>query len=207
MTDPREKAQADRGNDEAPEMDVVREAADADAEVSAATEDETASAATAGDAAEAPALTAEELLRSERDEFQEKWLRVVAELDNVRKRNRREIVESRRFAQADVLRSLLDIQDNFERALQSVDPDSDTAESQGFREGVELIFQNLRGVLKDKGVVPIEALEQEFDPNVHEAVGTLPRDGVEPGQVIEVVQQGFLFGDMVLRPSRVIISS
>lgn len=152
-------------------------------------------------------LSVEDALRQERDEFKEKWLRVVAELDNVRKRSRREIVDGRRFAQAEVLRSFLEVQDNFERALQSMAGDDDTASNQSLRDGVELIFQNYRRVLKDQGVQPIEALEQEFDPAVHEAVGQFEREGVEPGQVIEVVQQGFRLGDMVLRPSRVIISS
>jgi molecular chaperone GrpE len=154
-----------------------------------------------------PELTVEDALRQERDEFKEKWLRVVAELDNVRKRSRRELVDGRRFAQAEVLRSFLEVQDNFERALQSMANGDDTDSSKSLREGVELIFQNFRRVLKDQGVQPIEALEQEFDPTVHEAVGQLPREGVEPGKVIEVVQQGFRHGDMILRPSRVIISS
>lgn len=154
---------------------------------------------------EEPSL--EEVLRAERDAFEEKWLRVVAELDNVRKRSRREVLETRRFTQADILRPLLEIQDNFERALQSVGENSDTDESGGFREGVELIFQKFRGVLKDRGVEPMEAMGAEFDPNFHEAVGQLAREDTEPGRVIEVVQQGFHFGDMVLRPARVIISS
>ncbi|MCK9996352.1 MAG: nucleotide exchange factor GrpE [Candidatus Krumholzibacteria bacterium] len=149
----------------------------------------------------------EDVLRAERDAFEGKWLRVVAELDNVRKRSRREVTETRRFTQAEILRSLLEVQDNFERALQSVGDSSDTGESGVFREGVELIFQKFRGVLKDKGVEPMEALGVEFDPNFHEAVGQLPREDTEPGLVIEVVQQGFHFGDMVLRPARVIISS
>ena len=154
---------------------------------------------------EEPSL--EETLRAERDAFEGKWLRVVAELDNVRKRSRREVMETRRFTQAEILRSLLEVQDNFERALQSVGDNSDTGESGGFREGVELIFHKFRGVLKDKGVAPMEALGAEFDPNFHEAVGQLPRENTEPGLVIEVVQQGYHFGDMVLRPARVIISS
>ncbi len=149
----------------------------------------------------------EEVLRAERDAFEGKWLRVVAELDNVRKRSRREVAETRRFTQAEILRSLLEVQDNLERALQSAGESSDTGESGGFREGVELIFQKFRGVLKDKGVEPMEALGAEFDPNFHEAVGQLAREDTEPGLVIEVVQQGFHFGDMVLRPARVIISS
>lgn len=150
-----------------------------------------------------------EKLQAERDELKEKWLRAVAELDNLRKRSRRELVDGRRFAQAEVLRAFLEVQDNFERALQSMNSGDDTEGNEshkGLREGFELIFQNFRRVLKDQGVQPIEALEQEFDPAVHEAVGQFEREGVEPGKVIEVVQQGFHLGDMVLRPSRVIIS-
>jgi molecular chaperone GrpE len=157
------------------------------------------------DTAEEP--TEEKRLKSERDEFESKWLRVVAEMDNVRKRNRRELADTRRFSQADVLRKFLDVLDNFDRALQSTPNGDDTGESDGFRAGVELIYQNFRGAMKELGVEPIEALDAEFDPNVHEAVGQLARDGVEHGIVIEVVAEGFMFGDMVLRPSRVIISS
>lgn len=159
------------------------------------------------EAPEPEEICLEDALRAERDAFEGKWLRVVAELDNYRKRARKEVVESRRFAQADLLRSLLEVQDNFERALQSAGDESDTETTDSFREGVELIFQRFRSLLKDRGVEPMEALGAEFDPNFHEAVGQLPREGVEPGQVIEVVQQGFHFGDMVLRPARVIISS
>jgi len=152
-------------------------------------------------------LSAEEILIQERDNFEQKWLRVVAELDNVRKRSRREILETRRFTQAEMLRSLLEVQDNFERALQSAADNSDTGEVEAFREGVELIFQKFRGILKEKGVQPMEALGAEFDPSFHEAVGQLPREDTESGLVIEVIQQGFHFGDMVLRPAKVIISS
>lgn len=154
-----------------------------------------------------PEETPEEALMRERDEYQEKWLRVVAELDNVRKRSARQLVEARRFAQADVLRSFLEVQDNFERALQSMNDAEDTEGNKRVKDGVDLIFQNYRRVLKDQGVQAIEALDQEFDPAVHESVGQFEREGVDPGMVIEIVQQGFKMGDLVLRPSRVIISS
>ena len=77
-------------------------------------------------------LSAEEILINERDNFEQKWLRVVAELDNVRKRSRREVLETRRFTQAEMLRSLLEVQDNFERALQSAADNSDTGEVVAF---------------------------------------------------------------------------
>ena len=213
MTAPREeelepKAAAEAAAESA-EQDENRTADAAGTEAADETDtgDENGSATGAGDDEAAAELSAEELLRAERDQFEGKWLRVVAELDNYRKRARREVVETRRFAQADLLRSLLEVQDNFERALQSSADGEDTENNDGFREGVELIFQKFRSLLKDKGVEPMEALGAEFDPNFHEAVGQLEREGVAPGQVIEVVQQGFHFGDMVLRPARVIISS
>jgi molecular chaperone GrpE len=152
-------------------------------------------------------------LEAQRKDFEERWLRALAEMDNLRKRMRREVDDTRRFAKADVLRAMLEIQDNFERALQSerslpaAGDASDTDEPDAFRAGVELIFQRLRGVLQDQGAEPIEAQDQPFDPTVHEAVGQLPRDGVEAGVVIEVVQPGFRFDGMVLRPARVIISA
>jgi len=152
-------------------------------------------------------LSPEEQLRAERNEFESKWLRVVAELDNVRKRNRRELADTRRFAQADVLRAFLEVMDNFDRAMLSKGEAEESEVGDAFREGVDLIHQNFRRVFQDKGVETIVAMDAEFDPNVHEAISQMPREGVEPGFVIEVVNEGYTFGDMVLRPARVIISS
>ncbi len=154
-----------------------------------------------------PELSPEEQLTLERDVFHDKWMRAVAETDNVRKRARKEVNDSRRFAQAETLRAFLDVYDNFERALQLMSESDEENKAGGLREGVELIFQKFQGALKDRGAVKIEARDCEFDPNVHEAVGQLPREGVEAGMVIEVAQQGFKYGDMVLRPARVIVSS
>lgn len=159
----------------------------------------------AADEAAAPPPSAEELLRRERDEFQDKWLRTLAELDNTRKRSRRDVDDARRFAKADALRGVLDVLDNLERALQSSGGAADTGAPDAFREGIELIRQRLRAVLQDQGLTPIEALGQHLDPLVHEAVGQLPREGGEPGTIIEVAQAGWRLGDLVLRPARVII--
>ena len=155
---------------------------------------------------EEPTPSPEELLAAERDEFKERWLRAAAELENVRKRSRREVTDARRFAQADILRPLLDVADNFERALGSMASD-DEATADSLREGVELIHQRFQAVLRDQGVEPLEALAAEFDPNCHEAVGQASRDDAETGTVIEVVQQGYRLGDLVLRPARVIIAT
>ncbi len=154
-----------------------------------------------------PELSVEEQLTLERDVFHDKWMRAVAETDNVRKRSRKEVNDARRFAQAETLRAFLDVYDNFERALQSMKSSDEEKQAGGLLEGVELVFQKFQAALKDRGAVLIDVVDCEFDPNVHEAVGQLPREGVEPGMVIEVAQQGFKLGDMVLRPARVIVSS
>jgi molecular chaperone GrpE len=156
-------------------------------------------------AAEPVAPTVEETLRRERDEAQEKWLRALAELDNLRKRTRREIVDVRRFAQADALRGFLDILDNLERALQSNAGAADTGTPDPLREGIELTRQRFHSVLQEQGVTAIEAQGLHLDPLVHEAVGQLPREGGEPGTIIEVAQAGYRLGELVLRPARVII--
>lgn len=160
------------------------------------------------DAAEAAASdqpTLEDTLRRERDEAQDKWLRAMAEMDNLRKRTRREVADARRFAQADAVRGFLDVLDNLERALQSSSGAADTGAPDPFREGIELIRQKIRSVLQDQGITQIEALGLHLDPLVHEAVGQLPREGGEPGTIIEVAQAGYRLGDLVLRPARVII--
>jgi len=192
------KARAESTNDEVMDEKVSEEGSEESSENSA--EEVTA------EVVQEPEISVEEKLTQERDSFRDKWMRAVAETDNVRKRARREVNDSRRFAQAETLRPFLDVYDNFERALQSMN-DADEKDAASVREGVELIFQKFQGALKDRGAVKIEVADCEFDPNVHEAVGQLPREGMEPGMVIEVAQQGFKYGDMVLRPARVIVSS
>ena len=150
--------------------------------------------------------SAEELLKTEVADFKDKWLRAVAETENVRKRSRKELADSRRFAQADILRSFLVVQDNMERALQSMDSEDNDQDVKSLREGVEMIVNSFHGVLKDKGVTVMEARGSEFDPSLHEAIGQMPSEDVAPDQVLEVVQQGYKFGDMVLRAARVIVS-
>jgi len=143
-------------------------------------------------------------LQLELDEHRDRLLRTVAEMENLRKRTRREVVDSRRFAQADLLRPLLEVLDNFDRALEHA-PDEDSAQT--FHEGVAMIAQSFRQVLLDRGVKIIEAEGEEFDPARHEAVGQAPgNDDVEAGSVLAVVQTGYTLDDMVLRASRVIVA-
>ncbi len=186
--------------DPAPTEQAAPDPADASADAAAAP-----AADPAPDLVVEEAPSVEETLRRERDEAQDKWLRAVAEMDNLRKRTRREVTDAHRFAKADALRGFLDVLDNLERALQTNGGAADTGGPDPFREGIELIRQRLRGVLQEQGVTPIEALGLHLDPAVHEAVGQLPREGSEPGTIIEVAQPGYKLGELVLRPARVII--
>jgi molecular chaperone GrpE len=153
-------------------------------------------------------LDPEEVLTRERDDFKDKWLRAVAEQDNVRKRARREVVDTRRFAVADVLRDLLDVLDNFERAAASVTEESDEgATLKSIRSGFDLIHSRFREILVARGLeaVPAET-GQEFDPNIHEAVMRMESEDVESGAIVEVAQTGYKLNDLVLRPARVVVA-
>jgi len=142
-------------------------------------------------------------LRSELADSHDRLLRTVAEMDNLRKRTRLEVLDSRRFAQADLLRPLLEILDNFDRALDHASDDTNEA----FHQGVAMIAQNFRQTLLDHGVQLIEAEGCAFDPARHEAVGQQPApEGTEPGTILTEVQPGYTLGDFVLRASRVIVA-
>jgi len=208
MTKRRQKKQNEADEPRLESADVADgAAAEADAAAAVPADEVEVVVEPAAEPAAEPEVDPLAAVEAQRREFEERWLRALAEMDNLRKRLRREVEDTRRFAKADVLRAMLEIQDNFERALQSPANGSDTEAADGFRAGVELIYQRLRGVLLEQGAEPIDAQDQPFDPAVHEAVGQLPREGVEAGIVIEVVQPGFRFDAMVLRPARVIISA
>lgn len=143
-------------------------------------------------------------LKTELADNRDRLLRTVAEMDNLRKRTRREVLDSRRFAQADLLRPLLEVLDNFDRALAHA---SDAGDTESFEAGVAMIAQSFRQTLLDRGVRPIEAEGQQFDPVLHEAVGQQPApEGTESGTILAVVQEGYMLEDFVLRASRVIVA-
>jgi molecular chaperone GrpE len=180
-----------------PGPDAVEETVDADG----AAADESA----ADDkVVEMPAPTPEEELARERDDYKDRWMRAVAEQDNLRKRTRRDVVEARLFATADVMRDLLEVLDNFDRAL---DGDPDENGDAAFRKGVEMIRDRLRETLERRNLKRIEvAVGDEFDPRLHEAVAQVPGGDAASGSVLEVAQAGYRLDDMILRPARVIVA-
>jgi molecular chaperone GrpE len=161
------------------------------------------------DTSEETPPTAEELadLRAraaEADEWKSKCMYAAAELENLRKRHARERQELLQYAGQEVLGQLLDIVDNFGRALEA---DRQIADPKIIVDGIEIIYNQMRALLERCGVTPIEALGAEFDPNVHEAMQHVPAADAEEGTVIEVLQPGFMLRDRVLRPARVVVAA
>lgn len=148
-----------------------------------------------------PPLSEFEVLRIENAQLQDRFLRLAAEYDNFRKRSAREWREQKEKAAAEVLREILELADNLERALGA--PGDDAA---GLRKGVELIAQQLQVKLRRFGVEPLEAQGVAFDPQRHEAVLVVDAAGVDSQQVVDVVQRGYTLHGEVLRPARVTVA-
>jgi molecular chaperone GrpE len=152
---------------------------------------------------EAPAVEEDELTRvsAERDEYLDLLQRVQADFENYRKRAAREQERLIAHAHERLVRELLPILDDLERALEA----AERHEEAKLVEGVKLVRQALRKALAEEGLVEIET-DGAFDPHVHEALLTQPSEGAEPGSVLEVVQRGYRLGDKVVRPARVIVA-
>lgn len=146
-----------------------------------------------------------ETLRSELDDVNSKWLRALADLDNYKKRVTRDRSRWIESVREETILPFLDVVDNFERAMQCVSPDDEGCDV-SFREGVDIIFRHLMEVLEKQGVRPIEAVGEEFDPELHEAVSCVESDEHETNTVIEEIRKGYMLGDRLLRPSRVIVA-
>src|SRR5574340_11873 len=155
---------------------------------------------------EAQQVQTEELaaLRAQLEEAQARaaenldgWQRALAEFQNYRKRIDRDRQGEHAAMKGDLIKKVLPVLDDLERALQNR-PANDA-----WAGGVELIQRKLQGILEVEGVKRIEAMDSQFDPNFHEAVAQEPVEGAESGQVIEVMQQGYMLGDRVIRPAQV----
>jgi molecular chaperone GrpE len=144
-------------------------------------------------------VDADEIQR-QRDDYYDRLLRKTAEFDNYRKRVDRDRQSMAEAASADLVRDLIPLVDDLERALK-VDPGDEGADA--YRRGVELIHRQLLEVLRKRGVRPIEALGADFDPHFHEAVSHETAEGRRDGEVIEEFARGYMLGDRLIRPSMV----
>jgi molecular chaperone GrpE len=139
-------------------------------------------------------------LAKQRDDFYDRLLRKTAEFDNYRKRTDRERQQFAEAAAADLIKDLLPLVDDLERALKA---DAGGEATGAIRRGVELIHKQLVETLRKRGVAPIEALGADFDPHFHQAVAYEPAEGRRDGEVIEEFTRGYMLGDRLLRPAMV----
>jgi molecular chaperone GrpE len=141
-------------------------------------------------------------LQQERDEIYERLLRTAAEFENYRRRIDRERRDLSDAAAADLLRDLLPVIDDLERALAAPVPSKpDAAPFMRLRQGVELIHRELLEVLRRRGVEPFESVGRDFDPSWHEAVAAEPANGRRDGEIIDEIRRGYRLGSRLLRPA------
>ena len=139
--------------------------------------------------------------RAEIGDLSERLLRLQADFENFRKRAQREKDEARQFANQSLIEKQLPILDNFEMALAAA-KDADPA----LRDGVQMIYDQLLGILCDSGVETIDATGEDFDPNLHEAISQQETTEAEPGTVVEQVQRGYRLHERLVRPARVVVA-
>jgi molecular chaperone GrpE len=138
---------------------------------------------------------------AQRDEYLDLLQRVKADFENYRKRAARDQERLVAHAHERIVRELIPVLDDLERALDA----AERHEEAQLVEGVQLVEKSLRKALEKEGLSEIET-DGPFDPHVHDAVLAQPRDGAEPGSVVEVLQRGYRLGDRVVRPARVIVA-
>lgn len=138
-------------------------------------------------------------LNKEIDKLKEEYLRQMADKENLRKRLEREKSEFYDYALSELLKELLVVLDNFERALES----QDQSNGKSFREGIEMIYKQYRDLLIKQGVTPVESKEKKFDPQFHQAFATEESEEVDEPEVGEELQKGYMLHNRLLRPALV----
>ena len=148
-------------------------------------------------------------LAQERDEIQDRYLRLQAEFENFRRRILKERQEGHNYGHQNLVKDLLPTVDNLDRALghsAEAAEGSGGEDLQALLQGIELVRQEFLGVLGKHGVTKIEAADQPFDPAIHEAMTQVVDDSVPQGTVIQVLEEGYQLKDRMLRPARVVVS-
>lgn len=162
---------------------------------------ETAQAETAPD----PVAT----LTKEVADLKDRLLRTLAEMENLRRRTEREVVDARAYGITNFARDILAVADNMERAMKALDDEIREKADAGVKallDGVELTERELIKVMEKHGVKKLEPQGQKFDPNMHQAMFEVPDESVPAGTVVQVMQPGYTIGERVLRPALVGVS-
>jgi len=143
-------------------------------------------------------------LKEEVNQWKDKFLRKMAEFENYKKRVAEDQLQLVKYSNEKLIKDLLPVIDDFERALTF---SKEELKNNSVLQGVEMIYNKLMKILSDYGLKKIDAMNQPFDFNYHEALLQVPKDGVEPLTIIEEVEKGYLLNDKVIRHSKVIVAS
>lgn len=146
-----------------------------------------------------------EALEQEKKDTFDRLLRATADLDNQRKRARRDVDDARVEAKSAVLTHMLPVVDNLERALEHAEK-ADQASAESIVEGVKLVLRQFVQAFERSDVASFDAVGQSFDPNLHEAVGQIETDDHPPGAVAQELQRGYKIGERLLRPAMVVVA-
>lgn len=155
---------------------------------------------------EQPQKSVEEQLTEKLAETNDKYVRLMAEFDNYRRRVAKEKLDLISTAGEDVIKGMLPVLDDCERALQVLNAATDTEAAKAAKEGTELIYNKLMAYLKSKGLAPIEAVGKELDTDFHEAVAQFPvQEADKKNKVFDVTQQGYTLNGKVIRYAKVVV--
>jgi molecular chaperone GrpE len=150
-----------------------------------------------------PEINIEEVYQKQINELQDKYMRLMAEFDNYRKRTLKERMELLKTAGEDILVNILPIVDDFERGLQAMERTEDV---EALKQGVSLIYNKFRDFLNQRGVKEIDAVNQDFNVDLHEAITKIPAPEENlKGKVIDVVSKGYVMNEKVIRFAKVVI--
>lgn len=155
----------------------------------------------AGQEAEEPSPL--EQLQAERDKLKDQLLRTAADFDNYRKRSRKDVEQAERKGKEDVLRELLPVFDNLDRALQAAQGAQDV---DAIQQGVQMVLKLFEDAAARIGLERVESVGQRFDPNLHDAFQQQATDEHPPGTIVAEYQAGYRLGDRLIRPAMVVVS-
>ena len=141
-------------------------------------------------------------LKEEIAQLNDKYLRQAAEFDNFKRRNAKERIELIQTAGRDVITDLLDVLDDSERAQKQMETTEDITQ---IKEGIQLVFNKLRNTLAAKGLKPMEAVNKDFNPDLHEAITEIDGGEEMKGKVIAEVQKGYYLNDKIIRFAKVVV--
>ena len=185
-------------NNEAAEENTYAQQESENADEAQQTEEQTAEQQ---ESEEKQELSEEDKLRAELDESKDKYLRLMAEYDNFRKRSAKERLELSATVKGNTISEILPVFDNFERALAAETQDT------AYKQGVEMIFKQFGDMLAKLGVEVIDPIGQTFDPNIANAVNQIEDENLGENEVAQVFQKGYKIGDKVIRYAMVAVAN